>query len=116
MALTAACVMLLAGCSNPQESAGGGAGGPGGGPGRGPGQTVAANASAAEIYGQKCQNCHGANGQGASGPAIAGGGGEPDANLKTVIANGKGKMPAFASSLSPAQIDSLVAHIKGLGR
>jgi mono/diheme cytochrome c family protein len=35
-----------------------------------------------------------------------------DAQLRQMISNGKGNMPAFKSSLSDAQIDSLVAYIR----
>jgi mono/diheme cytochrome c family protein len=37
-----------------------------------------------------------------------------DAELATLIANGKGKMPAFKSSLSDDVIKSVVAHLRTL--
>jgi len=38
----------------------------------------------------------------------------PDAELAQVIANGKGGMPSFKSSLSEQQIHAMVAHIRSL--
>src|SRR5947209_377665 len=61
----------------PAGSAGGQMGGPGGrmgGPGGGFGgrnAPVAANATASEIFQQKCQMCHGSSGQGGRGGAPA---------------------------------------------
>src|SRR5207253_2498714 len=71
------CVLLAAGCSKPAETEdsssasssdkppggpGKPGGMPGGGRGKGPVGPVAANASGAEIYQQKCQFCHGKQG------------------------------------------------------
>lgn len=36
-----------------------------------------------------------------------------DSEVRTVIANGKGKMPAF-NNLSPRQVDELLAYLKTL--
>ena len=76
---------------------------------------MATNASATEIYAQKCQNCHGAQGQGGrGGPGLATIEGKPDAELHAVIHDGRRNMPAFAGSLSDAQIDAVLAHVKTL--
>jgi mono/diheme cytochrome c family protein len=93
-------------------------GGPGGrrGPGGfgGRGGPVSASASGAEIYQQKCQGCHGADGQGGRAPALAGGGGRSADELKGIIQNGKGKMPPFGSQLTADQINKVVTHLQQL--
>jgi len=40
--------------------------------------------------------------------------GQSDGQLATSISSGKGKMPAYGKSLSPEQINQLVAFIRGL--
>ena len=79
--------------------------------------------SASEIYVAKCQMCHAADGSGDTpagkamkarpfnSPDVLK---ESDADLIAIIKNGKGKMPAFASKLTDAQITDLVAHIHTL--
>jgi cytochrome c6 len=77
----------------------------------------------AEVYRAKCAMCHAADGT-ASGPA-----GkamkvpsflEPaslkasDAELIAITKDGKGKMPAYASKLTDAQIKEVVAYIRTL--
>jgi cytochrome c6 len=39
-----------------------------------------------------------------------------DAELAQVISNGKGGMPSFKSSLSAAQIQDLVKHVRALAK
>jgi len=56
----------------------------------------------ASTFKAKCAVCHGAGGKGDS------------ADLKTVIQDGKGKMPAYGKSLKPEEIDAMVAYIKSL--
>ena len=79
---------------------------------------MAANASGAEIYQQKCQFCHGGNGQGARGPSLKDAVGDADAALYKVVhdgrQNGRKKMPAFGTQLSETQITRVVAHVKQL--
>ena len=41
---------------------------------------------------------------------------QSDAELSQMIAQGKGKMPAFSKTLSADQIELLVAHICELGK
>jgi len=41
---------------------------------------------------------------------------QSDAELPQMIAQGKGKMPAFSKTLSADQIKLLVAHIRELGK
>ncbi|MCW3096842.1 MAG: cytochrome c, class [Chthonomonadaceae bacterium] len=126
------CLLLVAGCSQPNAPAsapsgpppgggmsgpGGGPGGPGGGPG-GPGGgprgggPVAANASGAEIYQSKC-GCHGPDGKGKRAPALTDVSTDSDSKLIAIIHDGKDKMPAFGSQLSDDQIKKVVAYIKG---
>ena len=123
--IAAVSALLAAGCSKPDAPAGGPVGGMGGGPGgrmggpgggMGPGARVAENASAAEIFQQKCQFCHGAQGAGGSGPSLTGAAGQPNAALRTVIHDGRRKMPAFGTQMTAAQLDAVVAHVKQLGK
>jgi mono/diheme cytochrome c family protein len=71
----------------------------------------------------KCVMCHGADGSGSTpvGKSMkipdlrsAAVQGQSDGQLAAAIANGKGKMPAYNKSLSPEQIQQLVAFIRGL--
>ena len=90
----------------------------------------------AEVYQRSCQSCHGATGQGGSGPALAGGEArktfpnEADhiAWVETGSATKRGQpygdpgreggqrmassggMPAFAGQLTPAEIAAVVTH------
>ncbi len=70
----------------------------------------------------KCAVCHGAGGKGDSPAGKSLGAADltkvaaakSAADLKTVIQNGKGKMPAYGKSLKPEEIDAMVAYIKSL--
>ena len=85
--------------------------------------TGLAQSSGADTYKAKCQMCHGADGLGNTpagkamkarpfnAPDVLK---ESDADLMTVIKNGKNKMPAFAGKLSDAQITDVVAYIHTL--
>ena len=81
----------------------------------------AAAATAAETYKAKCAMCHGENGKGettmgknmklrdlgsADVQKLS------DADLTKVIADGKGKMPAYKGKLADADIEGLVKHIR----
>lgn len=80
--------------------------------------TVSAAADAAATFKAKCAGCHGADGKGVA--AL----GTPDytdakwqksktnAALTAMINNGKGQMPAYKSSMTPADIKGLVAYIR----
>jgi cytochrome c oxidase cbb3-type subunit 3 len=77
----------------------------------------------AATFKTRCAACHGPDGSGNTPegrmvkaqdlrvPAIQS---KTNAELATLIANGKGKMPAFKSSLSEDQIKSVVAYIRNL--
>jgi cytochrome c oxidase cbb3-type subunit 3 len=81
-------------------------------PAKGKGGGVAA------IYDKDCAKCHGAKGEGLKSletPNFQ----DPkwqaahtDKQLNSAIANGEGVMPAFKGKLTPAQITSLVKHIR----
>ena len=72
-----------------------------------------------------CATCHAPNGSGDSvvgksmkipdlrSPAVQS---QPDTQLADVIANGKGLMPGFKSSLSKDEIDALVKHVHQLAK
>lgn len=127
--------LLIAGCSKSEEPASsvsdsgspmgapgermggpmGRPGGPMGGPGGRRFEPVAANATAPQIFQQKCQGCHGDKGQGKNGPALTKVAQKPDAELHQIIHDGHDKMPSFAKQMTEAQIDSLVAYVKKFG-
>jgi mono/diheme cytochrome c family protein len=77
----------------------------------------------ADTYKAKCQMCHGADG---APPAAMAKSMEmkdlksddvqkqSNADLKAVVEKGKGKMPAFAGKLTPAQIDDVVKYVRSL--
>ena len=74
------------------------------------------------LYEQKCAICHGKDGT--AKPAGAGSRNFNDpafqksmtlASISQITAEGKGKMPAYRSKLSAAQIQSIAAHVKTLG-
>ena len=64
------------------------------------------------IYAQQCQSCHGPDLQGGSGPALTGVTAKlANDAIRSVIEGGKGFMPAFATNLTRAEIDSLIAFL-----
>jgi mono/diheme cytochrome c family protein len=69
-----------------------------------------------QIYATRCASCHGADGGGGFGPALADGmvvADFPDpADQEAVVANGRGAMPSFADSLTPEQIKAVVAYTR----
>lgn len=85
--------------------------------------SVANAEEAAAIYKTKCATCHGAAGAGDTGMGKtlklrALGGADvqklTDEELTNVITKGQGKMPAYGSKLSAADIKGLVAFIRTL--
>jgi cytochrome c6 len=85
--------------------------------------TAFAQGSGADNYKAKCAMCHGADGL-ASGPAgksmkIAAFNSPeaskmPEADIITIIKNGKGKMTGYAGKLTDAQIKDVAAFVKTL--
>jgi cytochrome c6 len=86
---------------------------------------VAQNASAKDLFVSKCAICHGADGSAKTpmgknlkirdfhSPDVQS---QSDADLKTMITKGKGKMPAFDGKLTGEQIDLLIGHIREIGK
>jgi cytochrome c6 len=80
-------------------------------------------AEASTMFRTKCAPCHGPDGSGNTPagksmniPDLRSGAVQklPDAELAQTIANGKGGMPPFKSTLNEDQIHALVAHIRSL--
>jgi cytochrome c6 len=80
-------------------------------------------ADGAATFKAKCAMCHGADGAGQTtmgknmklrdlGSAAVQA--QTDAQLKAWVADGKGKMPAYKTKLSAAEIDALVAFMRTL--
>ena len=68
------------------------------------------------IFTTRCSSCHGTDGSGGFGPALAGGmvvADFPDPkDQEAVVANGRGSMPSFKDSLTPAQISAVVEYTR----
>ena len=78
-------------------------------------------AAAAATYKAKCAACHGADAKGKEALktqdfASAAVQGMSDAELTSLISDGKGKMPGYSKSLKPEQISDLVAYIRSFGK
>ena len=80
--------------------------------------------AAAKLYQSKCAACHAADGSGttAAGKALKVNDQRSpdvqklsDADIATIIAKGKDKMPSYEKTLKPDEIKSLVAYIRQLG-
>lgn len=80
---------------------------------------------APEIFKAKCASCHGPDGAGQTtvGKAMkvrdlrsADVQKQKDADLVKIISDGKGKMPAYKTKVSVADVTSLVAFIRGLAK
>ena len=85
----------------------------------------AADEATVKLYQAKCSACHGANGDGNTtvGKALklkdirtAEAQKITDADLTTLIAKGKDKMPANEKALKPEQIKALVAYVRELAQ
>jgi mono/diheme cytochrome c family protein len=85
---------------------------------------IAGPSEGKEVFDKSCKACHGSGGQGNPGMAKmlkvemrALGSkdvqAQSDADLKTIVTQGKGKMKAQAS-LSPKQVDDVVAFVRTL--
>jgi mono/diheme cytochrome c family protein len=68
---------------------------------------------AARLYNTNCATCHGPSGQGVGEfPKIVGADKILNGDYaRTVIAEGRNKMPAFAGTLTAAQIAEIVAYV-----
>jgi mono/diheme cytochrome c family protein len=69
-------------------------------------------------YQKNCTKCHGktAEGRRFAGPSLTSKKAAATAaeDLRNIIANGKGRMPKFASKLTPEEIDALVRQVQTL--
>jgi|SRR5271165_2769635 len=72
------------------------------------------------VFQEQCAKCHGktAEGRHFGGPSLIS---EKVADtssddLRSIITNGKGRMPKYASKLSAEEIDSLVQQVKALNK
>jgi mono/diheme cytochrome c family protein len=75
-------------------------------------------AAGAAAFKAKCAGCHGTDGKGnevLKTPDMAGAEVQKksDADLSSIITNGKGKMPAF-KTLTPEEVKDLVSYIRSL--
>ena len=81
-----------------------------------------AQSASETLYKSKCAMCHGADGTGSATGKTMGAHdfttaevqGMSDAELSTIITNGKNKMPAYGKSLKADDIKGLVAYIRTL--
>ena len=78
------------------------------------------------VYSQRCLNCHGLSGRGDGPMAAALPATPPDfrqtvekkgnPQIRRLIADGKGLMPAFAPALSPSEINDMLQMVRFLSR
>jgi mono/diheme cytochrome c family protein len=86
---------------------------------------AAQSAGTKDLFVSKCAICHGSDGSAKTpmgknlkirdfhSPEVQK---QSDADLKTMITKGKGKMPAFDGKLTGEQIDLLIGHIREVGK
>lgn len=75
----------------------------------------APDATGEEIYLQLCSRCHGEDLAGGIGPALGPGSNaasQDDEFLELTIMRGRGRMPAFGSTLSADQLERLIGFIR----
>ena len=66
----------------------------------------------ATIYQQNCALCHSTDGTGGSGPSLVGVGDRHTVDdLRAIVQNGRGAMPAWDGELSPEEIAAVVDYI-----
>ncbi|MEJ2288098.1 MAG: c-type cytochrome [Deinococcales bacterium] len=71
-------------------------------------------ASGSQLFEANCAVCHGAAGQGGSGPALAGNARAANvSNVRDAIRFGRGMMPGFQGKLTSEQVDALVQYVTG---
>jgi mono/diheme cytochrome c family protein len=70
------------------------------------------------VFQENCAKCHGktAEGRHFGGPSLASEKTTASSadDLRSIITNGKGRMPKYSSKLTPEEIDTLVQQIKAL--
>lgn len=70
------------------------------------------------VYQSRCAGCHQADLSGGVGPALGAGSRVPslsDDDIRSVISNGRGGMPAFGGRLAPEDIDGIIAFLRQTG-
>jgi mono/diheme cytochrome c family protein/tetratricopeptide (TPR) repeat protein len=68
--------------------------------------------SGQQLYEVHCAACHGVNGEGGSGPSLAGNARAADrANVQNIITYGRGLMPGFSATLTPEQIEAVTEYV-----
>jgi mono/diheme cytochrome c family protein len=76
-----------------------------------------------KVYGQKCASCHGPDGKGNAKMAtalkveikpLAASADKPEAEVRKLLEEGKKPMPAYGKTLSPAEMDAVLAYTKDL--
>lgn len=72
------------------------------------------SADGAAIFAANCALCHGAEGQGGSGPDIRPVGDDGKDRVLEQVTNGSDAMPPFGSQLSAAEIDAVAAYVISL--
>lgn len=74
--------------------------------------------TANSVFQEQCAKCHGktAEGRHFGGPSLISGkiAGTSTDELRSIITNGKGRMPKYVSKLRTEEIDTLVQQIKAL--
>ena len=74
----------------------------------------ASTAGGSQLFEANCAVCHGASGQGGSGPALAGNRRAANAsNVRDAVSFGRGVMPGFQGRLTSGQIDAIVQYVTG---
>jgi cytochrome c551 len=77
--------------------------------------TPAPDATGEEIYLQLCSRCHGEDLAGGIGPALGPGSNldnQGDEFLELTITRGRGRMPAFGSTLAADQLERLIGYLR----
>jgi mono/diheme cytochrome c family protein len=67
------------------------------------------------IFAQNCAGCHGATGKEGRAPNLAEGG-HSASDVAGMVANGSGRMPAFANRLSAKEIDAVALFVVHLSK
>src|SRR5699024_572276 len=77
-------------------------------------EASAMETSGAELYRRHCAACHGSEGAGGLGPALAGNDALADASFVVGrIVHGGGAMPSFAGRLDDEAIARVASHVRG---
>jgi mono/diheme cytochrome c family protein len=84
-------------------------------PGGGGGGSAGGGSPGQQLYAENCATCHGADGQGAVGPQLAGRMSQRFPNVEdqiTLVSRGSGGMPSFAGKLNAQQIRQVVEYTR----